>query len=342
VVLVTADDSDSRSLVALGAHLEPIVFKRGGISVINDFLTYRRLKYIFKKWQPVLIQQFHAKPVVLGSLAARNVLGESVRIVNTITGLGYAFFIGGITSLLAGLGYSFAIQKSDIVIFQNRDDRNLFFNKKWVTNRQAREIISSGVDTNKFKFIDRANTNFDSPKVIILARLLKQKGILEFAEVAHRISEQIPRASFIIAGEEEPNHPDGLTLEMLSQLKAVTYLGHLKDIQPILAEAALFLFPSYYREGVPRVILEASSTGLPTVAFDEPGIREAVQDKITGFLVKNRNLDELTEKTFELLENHEKRLLMGLSARQMVEEQFGIKMIQKQYLDIYRDLGVKI
>ena len=342
VVLATADDSDSRSLVDLGANLEPIVFRRGGISLISDFVAFDKLSLIFKKWQPKLIQQFHAKPAILGTLSARKVLGKSVRIVNSITGLGNAFVGKGIAVCLAEFGYSLAIPKSDIVVFQNSDDKKLFLDNGWVSEKQVCQITSSGVDLTRFHFIDRSNQLNDSLVVIMLSRLLKQKGIREFIQIAHRVREQMPQVNFILAGEEEANHPDGLTADWVSQQEAIKYLGRLEDVKPLLTEAALFLFPSYYREGVPRVILEASATGIPTAAFDEPGIREAVVDKVTGFLVPNRNLDELTARVLCLLENHADRLSMGLSARYMVEKRFDVHLIEQQYLDLYRELGLEI
>ena len=105
LVLATADDTESRSLCEMGAHLEPVVFNRGGFSPLTDIQAYRRLHAVYKKWRPALVQHFHAKPVILGPLAARRALGDGVRVVNAITGLGHAFIAGGITSRLAGMGY---------------------------------------------------------------------------------------------------------------------------------------------------------------------------------------------------------------------------------------------
>jgi glycosyltransferase involved in cell wall biosynthesis len=102
------------------------------------------------------------------------------------------------------------------------------------------------------------------------------------------------------------------------------------------------LFPSYYREGLPRVILEAAATGLPTVAFDVPGVREAVRDGETGYLVEYRDIDALTEKVWELLGDAEKRLGLGRAAREMVEKKFDIRAIKERYLDLYRELGVDV
>lgn len=122
----------------------------------------------------------------------------------------------------------------------------------------------------------------------------------------------------------------------------VEYLGRLADVQPVLAEADLFLFPSYYREGVPRVILEAAATGLPTVGFDVPGVREAVRDGETGYLVADRDVEALTDRVSRLLEDDVQRVAMGQAARQMVEADFDVRAIEHQYLDVYRELGFDV
>jgi glycosyltransferase involved in cell wall biosynthesis len=176
----------------------------------------------------------------------------------------------------------------------------------------------------------------------MLGRLLRQKGIPEFVEVAGRIKQKWPQARFLLAGEEDPVHPDAVTVRWVQEQGSVEYLGRLSDVQPLLAKADLLLFPSYYREGLPRVILEAAATGLPTVAFDVPGVREAVRDGETGYLVSFRDLDGLTDRVKTLLENKEKRLHMGRAAREMVENEFDVRGVKERYLDVYRELGVEV
>jgi len=342
VVLATADDAESRSLCEIGAHLESVVFNRGGFSPLTDIKSYQRLLAIYKKWQPAIVQHFHAKPVILGPLAARRGLDNGVRVVNAITGLGHAFITGEMTARLAGMGYGLARSRTDMTIFQNRDDLALFVQKGWVDQEKARLIPGSGVDVDRFAMMDRQGRDEQAPVVVMLGRLLRQKGIPEFVEVARRIRTEWPQAEFLLAGEEDPVHPDAVTLQWLEEQKSVQYLGRLSDVLPLLDKADILLFPSYYREGLPRVILEAAATGLPTVAFDVPGVREAVQDGDTGYLVEYRDIDALTQKVRELLGDVEKRLEMGGRARNMVEKEFDIRAIQERYLGLYRELGIEI
>lgn len=342
VVLVTADDDESRSLCASGARLEPVEFRRGGLSPVADGRAFHRLSAIYRRCQPVLIQHFHARPVIFGTVAARRMLGDSVRIANTITGLGRAFADGRAGARLAGWGYAAGMRRADVGIFQNRDDRDLFLERGWITHGHARLVAGSGVDLQRFAPACRMRANNTKPTVVMLARLLRDKGIPEFAGVAAQVRERWPNARFLLAGEEEPAHPDGLSTEWVTGHAGIEYLGRLADVRPLLAEADLFLFPSRYREGLPRVVLEAAATGLPVVAFDVPGVREAVQDGETGYLVAEGDAGALTERVTALLEDEGLRRAMGSAARRRVEESFDLRAIEAQYLSIYRDLGMRI
>lgn len=342
VVIATADDEESQHLAELGAWLEPVDFDRGGLSAVSDIRAYRRMVAIHRSWQPTLSHHFHAKPAVLGSIAARSTTGDGVRVINTITGLGHAFTAGGLTALLASGAYRTVLPRSDIVVFQNSDDRSLFLKHGWVTRERARLIIGSGVDLERYSFIDRTGNNRSAPVVVMLGRLLRQKGIPEFIDVSRRLRARWPLARFVLAGEEDVGHPDAVTAAWIREQKSVEYVGRMSDVRPLLEEADLLLFPSYYREGVPRVVMEAAAAGLPTVAYDVPGVREAVRHRETGYLVPSRDVDALVTRVTELLEDENQRLVLGRAARRLAEEAFDIRSIQEQYLSLYKELGADI
>jgi glycosyltransferase involved in cell wall biosynthesis len=337
VVLATADDDEAQYLAELGAVLEPVIFNRGGLAPRTDWRAWRRMRAIYHRWRPGLAHHFHAKPVMFGTLAARQVLGSAPAVVNTITGLGHAFVTGGLAARLAVLGYRAALPRSDVTIFQNRDDRQLFLDQGWVPEERAGLIAGSGINLDRFGYVDRADRQA-APVVIMVGRLLGQKGISEFAEIACRVRNRWPKARFLLAGEEDPVHPDAVTSDWVRDQRGVEYLGRLEDVRPLLDEADILLFPSY-REGVPRAVTEAAATGLPTVAFDVPGVREAVRDGDTGYLVPDRDVDALHARVVQLLEDEEQRLSLGRAARQLAEEAFDIRAIQEQYWNIYRELG---
>ena len=341
VVIATADDAESQSLVDLGVVLQPVYFSRGGVAFAQDISAYKQLLNIYNKWKPSLIHHFHAKPVILGTLVARRLLGSSVSIVNTITGLGHAFINGGWIAKLAGFGYKFALPKSNMTIFQNNDDYALFLSNRWVNHDSTKVIASSGVDIAKFAFVDRSIRDGDSPVVIMLGRLLRQKGILEFAEVAERVKMSLPKARFLLAGEEDLVHPDSLSIESIQNYDGVEYLGRLDDVLPLLEMADLLLFPSY-REGVPRAVLEAAATGLPTIGYEVPGVKEAVVNNLTGYLIHFNDVDALYERTIELLNDKKLRLTMGKAASERAKKSFDRREIENMYIKTYQELGVSV
>ena len=341
VELATVDDAEARGLAERGAHLAPVPFRRGGLSPQADASAFLTLRRLARARRPRLVHLFHGKPILLGAPAFRGVLGDAVRVVATITGLGRAFSRGGALARLAGAGYGFALPRVDATIFQNRDDLELFLEQGWVDRARAVLVAGSGVDLERFAFVDRRMRSGPDRTVVLLARLLGEKGVREFVEIARRVRAEDPAARFVIAGEEEAG-PDGVAPSELRASGVVEYAGRLADVRPLLAEADVFLFPSRYREGVPRVLLEAAATGLPAVAFDVPGVREAIEADVGGRLLPPGDVDAMTAAVRALLGDGEARGRMGRAARRWVEAHFDRRAIQARYLDVYRSLGVEV
>lgn len=339
VVLATADDVDSQALTQLGAVLEPVRFSRGGLSPSVDYAAWQRMKLIAHHYQPALIHHFHAKPLMFGSMAARKVLGNKVRIVNTITGLGHAFVQGGWISCLAGWGYRRALPHADLTIFQNPDDRDLFLDRRWVAEPAARLIVGSGVNIERFT--PRLGHNTKAPVVVMLGRLIWQKGVAEFTEVARRVRARYHEARFLWAGDLDEVHPDAVPAEWVAAQGAFEYLGQVSDVPDLFQNADLLLFPSY-REGVPRTVMEAAACAVPSVAFDVPGVREAVRNGETGILVPDRDVNALSDAVVHLLDRQGLREKMGKAGRQLAESAFDIRAIQAAHFAVYRELGIDI
>ena len=342
VVIATADDAEGRHLASLGAHLEPIHFNRGGLAIGSDIKAYRRLRTICRHWRPSLVQQFHAKPVIAGSIAARRLLGKTVRVVNTITGLGATFLGSRLQSRMVEFGFRKALSLADATVFQNKDDRAMFLERELVPPKAARLITGSGVSIDRFPPINRLGRDSNTLTIVMISRLLKQKGIAEFVEIASRIRQRLPKVRFLLAGESEPMHPDTISDDWLRKQTNIDFVGRLADVSTSLSEADVFLFPSYYREGVPRVVMEAAAAGLPAVAFDVPGVKEAVRDGRTGYLVPARDVDAMTAAVAKLVDDETLRLKMGRAARELAEASFDIRDIQSKYLSLYQSLGVDV
>ncbi|WP_274426440.1 glycosyltransferase family 4 protein [Chelativorans sp. YIM 93263] len=331
-------DSYADGLKDAGCEVYECSFERGGLAIHSDIAAFRILRRLYRSYKPRLVHHFNAKPVIMGTLAARKELGKSVSVVNTITGLGHAFVTGGPTARLAAAGYRWSLPKADMTIFQNADDHALFLKKAWVREDNSMIIASSGVDLARYPFVDRSARADAAPVVSMIGRLLGQKGVKEFVAVASRVRAEWPDVRFLLAGEADPDHPDSIDLSWVISQVRIEYLGRLADVRPLLEQSDIFLFPSY-REGVPRVILEAAAMGLPTIAFDVPGVREAVRNGETGALVPHRDVDAMTERTTALLKSGDKRLEMGREARRLVERSFDIDSIRDRHLALYEDLA---
>ncbi|MGD2072710.1 MAG: glycosyltransferase family 4 protein [Candidatus Thorarchaeota archaeon] len=344
IVASSSNDIYAERLRDLGVIIEPVVFDRGGLSLLNDSRAFIKLVVICRKYRPKLIHLFHVKPVVLGNAAAFFV--PKSKVVNNIEGLGYAFVHGGFTRFLAEFGYSLALSRSELTIFLNPDDRELFLKEKWVSKNKTTMIISTGIDIEDFspKPEPGMQRETDETKVIFMAtRLLYQKGVKEFIEAAAEINN--PQIRFQLAGEWEIDHPDAVEKEVINNAEKkgyIEYVGYVKDMPEKLKEVDIFVLPSYYREGVPRVLLEAAATGIPIVTTNMPGCRETVVDGETGFLIPPQDSSELVKAVLKIIQDRSIERNMGKRARAYIENNFDIKKITKTYLKEYNKIGVDI
>lgn len=336
IVIASGYDGTEGQLSNEGFVVYDVNFFRGGLSITNEWRAFRKLYKLFKHHQPRLVHHFNAKPVILGTQALKRVAPRAINI-NTITGLGYAFVESGFMRFLASLGYKWAFRHVSAVVFQNHDDRDLFMQNGWVSDAKAKLIQSSGIDTARFQ-PKRSTKHDDSLCVVMASRLLWQKGVHEFCQAAASVKQHIPQARFLLAGPYEPGHPDEITenqLHKFCEQTGVEYLGRYERLEQFLQQADLFVYPSYYREGIPRVILEAGACAVPVIAANVPGSREGVIHGKTGYLVPKGEHEAITEAIYDLLTSSEKRRQMGDHARRLMEERFDRIIVSKQYWDLY-------
>jgi glycosyltransferase involved in cell wall biosynthesis len=341
VLAVGKPDDHTDRLIDAGVEFHEVEFFRGGLGVRADLRAYRGLKRIYCEYQPDLIHHFQGKPIIFGCMAARAC--PKAAVINTVTGLGNFFIRGGFAERLAKTGYRYALRNARRTVFQNPDDRALFLDSRLLAPEAADLIVSSGVDVEKFHVPDR-RTEPRPPRVLMLSRLLWEKGIGEFVEAARICKQSYPDVRFQLAGEIDSAHPSAVPSDQLDgwvEEGVIEYLGYLNDIESVLPEVSMAVLPSY-REGVPRTLLEASACGIPTVATNVPGCRHAVADGETGLLVPPRDAESLAVAIGELLSDDTLRQHMGQAGRQMVEKQFDLRAISAKYLDLYRSAGLPV
>jgi len=334
VIIVTSDDEYSQLMVKLGVILEPVNFKN-----THNLNTLCKLALIIRKYKPDLVHNFHSKPIILSSIISRLLLGQSTRIVNTITGLGRSIPSSGFSRFLSIYAYKLACWCSDKVIFQNHDDRMFFICDNVCGESKAELIISAGVDAVKFPYSQRRLGFDDKPVVVMAGRILKSKGVNHFINIAEQACKIWPNIKFFWAGEADVEDPDKVQLHAITKNSHVDFVGNVEDIYSFLKKADVMVFPSYYREGVPRAVLESASSGMPVIAYDVPGVREAVIDKRTGILVSPVSSELMGNALVDLLYDDQLRQKMGVEARKMIMLNFQIESVHKKYFNVYRDVG---
>ena len=343
-VHVTADIDSDREVGVLekeGMIFHRVRLRRGGLRPSEDLAYLARLRSIMKTVQPDLIHNVSVKPIVYGSLAAQT-LGLR-RVVNSISGLGYSFSGEGsrrILARVARLAYRVALHRSDSrVIFQNPDDIETFAAARIIRPEQAVLIRGSGVDLDAFPFCREPD---GTVTVVLPARMLRDKGVCEFAEASRLLRARGHNARFLLAGMKDEANPAGMSASDLMDLQrntGVEWLGHVSDMASLYASVHAVCLPSY-REGLPKALIEACAVGRPIVTSDVPGCREVVTHGVNGLLVRPRDAEALALALDRLLTDPALRSRMGAAGRRRAEMEFDVKSVVRATLDLYEKMLV--
>lgn len=342
-VFALAPDYDDRQrdiVRALGAQPVDISLDRTGMNPLRDGLDMLRLAAVLRRLRVDTSFAYFIKPVIYGTLAAW--LAGVPRRFALIPGLGYVFTHSGEylpwrrRLLQAGVSrlYRTALARADRVVFQNPDDVEAFVTASWVAADRAICIRGTGVNLTEWSPTPPV---LEPVTFVLAARLLREKGIAEFAEAARRVKARHPEARVVLLGDLDPN-PGGFSradVEAWVAQGVLEWPGHV-DVQPWLARASVYVLPSY-REGVPRSTQEAMAMGRPVITTDAPGCRETVIDGGNGFLVPVRDVDALAERMLRFIENPALIETMGRRSRQLAEERFDVRRINARLLEV---LGV--
>lgn len=313
-----------------GVRSYEVPLSRAGLSVTSDLFALIALRRTIQKVGPDLVLAYTIKPVIWGMIAAWML--RVPRRVALITGLGYAFVgvAGGKRAMIRWLAsklYSIALRRASFVIFQNPDDRNDFI--EWgILPAETKVIIvnGSGVDTTAF-----AEVPLPKPpplRFLLIARLLRDKGIYEYVGAARIIHKTYPQAEFHLVGPIDTN-PDAIRE---TEIRAWQDEGHViwhgaqSDVRPSIAAAHVYVLPSY-REGTPRSVLEAMSMGRPIITTDAPGCRETVEEGVNGFLVPVGEPELLAHAMERFLRDTDLVSRMGAQSRRLAEEKYDVRKV---------------
>jgi glycosyltransferase involved in cell wall biosynthesis len=332
-------DKDIELLRNLGVtvHIVPLVRH---YSMLSDFRLLLLYLYWFVRLQPDVVHNFNLKNVLVGSVAAF-ILPKKCSIINTITGLGSVIKLKNFKFQLFISVLKFSLKKASMNIFQNPDDLNELQQFVRLEGNSV-VIVSSGVNILRFSpRIDKRPKNKNQDFIcLFVGRLLKSKGlplILEAADIL--LKDRSIR--FVIVGEVDVNHSEAVDMADFLNRKNITIQGFTEEIEEVYRSADLFLFPSTYREGAPRVVLEAQSCGLPAIVSDYVGTRETIEDGLSGYLLEDLSGEMLASKICELKKNNDLYNFMSINARSRIEKMFSEQKIFKKYKKVYKELGLE-
>lgn len=342
VVAVAPDDKYAASLNVLGCRFVPLHMENGGTNPVQDALLTWRFVRLFVSERPDVYLGYTVKPNVYGSLAA-HMLGISV--INNIAGLGAVFIKDGWLVRVVRWLYRMALNRSFKVFFQNNDDRQLFISGGLVRAEVTELLPGSGIDLNRFtpactNAIHDANSKF---RFLLIARMLRDKGVGEYVEAARLLRHRWPQAEFCLLGFVDVQNPAAISRVEMDAWVAegvVNYLGVSDDVRAEIATADCVVLPSY-REGTPRTLLEAAAMARPIITTDVVGCREVVEDGINGYLCLVRSAHDLAAKMSQMLSlAASQRTEMGLRGREKVESEFNEQIVIGKYLDAISTLLV--
>lgn len=342
VAVISGDEGDlhDRLYRETGAELFEVRFSGSSINPFGELATLFSIRKLLARLRPDIVHCFTIRAVLYG-LVASYLVRTPVRIA-TITGLGYAF-----TSSRSGLRriaiwlYKMSLRKAHWVFFQNGDDLQFFRSIGLVSPQVSSEVPGSGVDIHKFspRLIPRPATD-GSVNVLMIGRILKDKGAMEYIEAARLLRSKGVSVNFEMVGGFDAKNPSAIpeaVLQGATSKQLVKWHGKTDDVRPIVSSADIVVLPSY-REGTPRSLLEAAAMGKPLVATDVPGCRNVVQDGVNGVLVPPRDPAALADAIESLVHDPAKRQLMGGNGRKIVEDRFDERFVADITLGKYREL----
>ncbi|MEZ9132807.1 glycosyltransferase family 4 protein [Vibrio breoganii] len=329
-----ATEDDISSIKSLGCRYLDYNVERSGLNPFRDLGTLVTLIRVLRKEKPDVLFSYTIKPILWGGIASR--ITKICVHIPMVTGLGYAFQKGGwrkrILRTLVKYLYKISLKGSQTVIFQNKDNMQLFQDLGIVSEMDCKVVNGSGVNLDLFK---QSSIPEGKIRFLLIARLLIDKGIREYVEAAKIVSKSFPEVEFHLVGPFDPS-PNGISnneIDAWKNIESVTYLGSTKDVRPHIKDCTVYVLPSYH-EGLPRTVLEAMAIGRPILTTDVPGCRETTISGINGWLVKKGSTDAIVEKMIWFLNNREMIRPMGERSRNIVEEKFDVNKVNKDIVDI--------
>lgn len=338
VSVAAAETTCRAQLEQLGIHFVPLRFRRKSRQPAGELWLLFQLIRLYRQARPSIVHNVTLKPVLYGSIAARFFPG--VTVVNAIAGTGGVLAaLESIPARLLGRVLGLIMpKKRGLVIFQNRNDAALFTDIYHYPSGRTRLIPGSGVNIREYS---PAPPPPGAPIILLASRLLWPKGLREFVAAASIVRKRYPQSRFVIVGEPDPDSSLSVPHSQLAEWTrrgAVEWWGRREDMAQVLRQASIVTLPTYYGEGVPKVLIEAAAAGRAIVTTDTPGCSDIVRQDFNGLLIPPRDASALAAAIIKLLEDPGRSTEFGLRGRELVEAEFSIERVVTDTLNVYYEL----
>ena len=354
--IVASGDWNDR-IEAGGAEYIEWNLSRSGRNPVAEFSSVLGLRNILKRIKPDIVQNFHTKPNIYAPIAAK-LAGVPIT-VSTVTGLGYTFVersgLGSKIGKRLNIGmYSFANRLASEVSFQNPDDMDLLQSSGGLSNSKGRLIPGgSGIDVSEYRPYSREslesrqlrkslNISEDAFVAMFVGRLQLDKGLVEFVEAARRLKQKKRNdIVFVMVGAPDPGNKRSVPESTLVKWKSegdVVFTGRREDVPKLMAAANTITTPTFYREGLPRTLLEAAATGLPLIGTNMPGVREAIKHGVNGTLIPTRDSAALAQAVEDLADNPDTAQKYGQASLERAKNECDHRRVVGAYLKMYDEL----
>ncbi len=328
--VIASKDDRYDDLMNYNVKYHNIDIDKKGKNPFRDYILIKTYKKKYKEINPDIIFQFTIKPNIYGTLAAKKL---NIPVVNNVTGLGAAFESRNIVNRVAKTLYKKSFKSPKKVFFQNPDDMKLFLDNKLVKKEICELLPGSGVDLTRFKILEKNITN--ERVFLMIARVTKSKGVLQYVEAARMAKNDGYQARFLLVGEIPVDGEDTIPktdVEKWCDEGSIEYLGVSSNICNELAISDCVVLPSYYREGTPRSILEGLASGKPIITTNNVGCKETVINNINGYLVVKKSTESLYAAINKFINLSETEVIqMGQESRKLAEDKFDVNIVINKY-----------
>ena len=339
VHIVCKDTGQRADVEKLGLKMMELPINPTGTNLWQEIKTFFFLLSLYRKNRDAIVHHVGLKSILWGSLAAK--FAKVKGVVNAVSGLGILFSEGNISYMAKQILrlIRFANDPKRVrVIFQNHEDEQLFLRNRVIDKEQAVFIKGSGVNLEEFHYTPQPESNVI--KVLFTGRMVKEKGVLVLIEAANALRNDYEgKVEFLLCGGLH-NNPQAMKESEIHQLcdgKYIQWLGFRKDVNQLLQQCHIVAFPSYYREGVPKSLIEACAVGRPIITTNSIGCKDTVENGKNGFLVPPKHSERLAQTLRILIEDAQLREKMGKEGRLKAEKEFSLEQVVKMHMAIYNE-----